>query len=106
MENVAVYITTTPYDYCLAKALVLCVRHHCPQVSLYLLPEVLSEDCVIPFRAALLGEICHKGAVTLLKGPPVRRTENELRSAGCEPRPRNFLAGRPPSRFVKCLPSL
>ena len=39
MKNVAVYITTTPYDYYLAKALVQSVRHHCPQVSLYLLPD-------------------------------------------------------------------
>jgi len=39
MDTVAVYITTTPHDYYLAKALIASIQHYCPGLPIYLLPE-------------------------------------------------------------------
>jgi hypothetical protein len=39
MNKVAVYITTTPHDYYLAKALIASIQHYCPELPIYLLPD-------------------------------------------------------------------
>ncbi|MCX6929287.1 MAG: hypothetical protein NT154_39615 [Verrucomicrobia bacterium] len=44
MDNLAIYIPTTPHDYYLAKALVASIRHYSPGLPIYILPSDSYED--------------------------------------------------------------